>query len=65
MPAVLRSRPYQHYFHGHVPNEPAHVHVDRDDASATFWLNPVSLARNLGFRPHELRRIERHVRHAR
>jgi hypothetical protein len=35
------------------------VHVDRDDQSAKFWLNPVTLARNLGFGPGELRRIQR------
>ncbi|MBV8488355.1 MAG: DUF4160 domain-containing protein [Planctomycetaceae bacterium] len=27
--------------------------------SAKFWLNPVSLAHNLGFKPKELRAIER------
>ena len=25
------------------------MHVDRDDASAKFWLGPVALARNYGF----------------
>lgn len=35
------------------------MHVDRDDDSAKFWLNPIALARNLGFSPPELRRIER------
>ena len=35
------------------------MHVDRDDQSAKFWLNPVRLARNLGFSPHELRRVQR------
>jgi hypothetical protein len=39
------------YFHSHEPNEPPHVHVDRDDQSAKFWLAPVALARNLGFSP--------------
>ena len=29
--------------------------------SAKFWLDPVALARNLGFRPKELGRIERVV----
>lgn len=24
------------YFHSHEPNEPAHVHVDRDDQSENF-----------------------------
>lgn len=58
MPTVLRSGPYRVYFYSHEPNEPPHVHVDRDNLSAKFWLNPVSLARNLGFGPSELRRVE-------
>ena len=62
MPTVLRSGPYRFYFFSHEPNEPPHVHVDRDDDSAKFWLQPISLARNLGFRGHELREIERIVR---
>jgi len=47
------------YFHTHEPNEPPHVHVDRDDQSAKFWLKPLALARSLGFSPVELRRIQR------
>jgi len=35
------------------------THVDRDRASAKFWLQLVSLARNLGFSAHELRAIEK------
>jgi hypothetical protein len=61
MPTVLRSGPYRVYFHSHEPNEPPHVHIDRDALSAKFWLNPVSLARNLGFGARELRRLERLV----
>jgi len=37
------------------------VHVDRDDLSATFWLQPVERARDFGFAPKELRRIQRLV----
>jgi len=47
------------YFFSHEPNEPPHVHVDRDDLSAKFWLQPVALARNSGYPAHELRRIRR------
>lgn len=61
MPTVLRAGPYRFYFYGHEPNEPPHVHVDRDDQSAKFWLAPIGLARNLGFSPPELRKIERLV----
>jgi hypothetical protein len=58
VPTVLRSGPYRVYFYSHEPDEPPHVHVDRDDQSAKFWLKPVVLARNLGFSPVELRRIQ-------
>jgi uncharacterized protein DUF4160 len=47
------------YFHVHEPNEQPHVHVDRDDQSAKFWLTPLALARNLGFSALELRKIQR------
>lgn len=57
-PVVLREGPYRFYFYSHETNEPSHVHIDRDDQSAKFWLHPVSLANNLGFSPNELRKIE-------
>ncbi len=59
MPTVLRSGPYRFYFWSHEPDEPPHIHVDRDALSAKFWLEPVNLARNHGFRPAELRQIQR------
>jgi len=58
MRTVLRSGPYRFYFYSHEPNEPPHIHVDRDDWSAKFWLSPVQLAANWGFRAHELREIQ-------
>lgn len=58
-PTVLRTGPYRIYFYSHEPNEPPHVHIDRDEQSAKFWLGPVALARNLGFGARELRTIER------
>jgi hypothetical protein len=58
MPTVLRSGPYRLYFYSHEPNEPPHIHVDRGEASCKFWLTPVALASNLGFKPKELRTIE-------
>lgn len=58
VPTVLRSGPYRFYFYSHEPNEPPHVHADRDGKSAKFWLRPVSLALNLGFSAVELRRVQ-------
>ena len=39
MPSVLRSGPYRFYFFSHEPNEPPHVHIDRDEATAKVWLD--------------------------
>ena len=61
MPTVLRIGPYRFYFYSHEPNEPPHIHVDRDELSAKFWIDPVGLARNLGFRPRELAELSRMV----
>jgi hypothetical protein len=61
VPTILMVGPYRIYFYSHEPSEPPHAHVDRDDQSAKFWLDPVALARNLGFGPVELRRVHRLV----
>jgi hypothetical protein len=58
MPTVLRIGPYRFYFYSHETTEPPHIHVDKDNLSAKFWLKPVSLARNFGFNPRELRKIQ-------
>ena len=49
MPTVLRSGPYRFYFYSHEPNEPPHIHVDRDDLSAKFWLSPSNWRATLDF----------------
>jgi hypothetical protein len=59
MPTVIRTGPYRIYFYSHESNEPPHVHIDREDQSSKFWLQPVALARNLGFSAKELRDIEK------
>ncbi len=35
-------------------DEPAHIHIERDDRIAKFWLDPVRLARSGGFRASEI-----------
>ncbi len=62
MPTVLRIGAYRFYFYSHEPNEPPHIHIDRDNLSAKFWLEPVELAKNIGFRAKELRKLESLVR---
>jgi hypothetical protein len=62
MPTVLRDGPYRFYFYSHEPNEPPHIHIDRDNLTAKFWLEPISLANNIGFPDREVRKIETIVR---
>jgi hypothetical protein len=62
MPTVLREGDYRFYFYGHEPNEPPHVHVDKADATAKFWLEPIALARSVGFAAKDINAISRLVR---
>ena len=57
MPTILRLGPYRIYFFSHEPNEPAHVHVDRDQCTAKVWLKEITLANSHGFRPNEINGI--------
>ena len=50
--------PYRFFFTSFDCSEPPHVHVDRDDLSAKFWLDPVGLARNFGFAAREVNALE-------
>jgi Domain of unknown function (DUF4160) len=58
MPTILRLGSYRFYFYSHEPNEPPHIHIDRDAWSAKFWLEPVNLANNIGFNAKELRKLQ-------
>lgn len=62
MPTVLRWGPYRAFFYSADGAEPAHVHVRNGDMEAKFWLHDLSLAVNVGFRPHEIGSIIRKLR---
>lgn len=61
MPTVLRTGTYRFYFYAGDRDEPEHVHVERDDKVAKFWLNPVRLQRSGGFGSSEINRIQKVV----
>ena len=61
MPTVLKSGPYRFFFYAGDRDEAPHIHVEREDKSSKFWLEPVRLQRSRGFGAAELRRIERLV----
>lgn len=57
MPTVVSARGCRLFFFSGEDGEPPHVHVERDDKVAKFWLSPVELAMSGGFRGHELTRV--------
>ena len=61
MPTVLTVGPYSFVFFSSDRGEPVHIHVKRDRHVAKFWLEPIELAKNLGFADHEVGRMERLV----
>jgi hypothetical protein len=61
MPTVMRIGPYRFHFYSREGNEPPHIHVQRDEMEAKFWLRPVSLASNHKFSNAELKRVEKLV----
>ncbi len=59
MPTVLRAGPYRFFFYAGDRDEPQHVHVERNDKIANFWLDPVRLQRSGGFSGREISRIQK------
>jgi hypothetical protein len=57
MPTILRVGPYRFLFYASDRDEPIHVHVEREQNIAKFWIDPVRLQRNGGFRRPELIQI--------
>jgi hypothetical protein len=65
MPTLLNIEGFRFYFFSNEGTEPAHVHVEKGDGIAKFWLNPVSLVSSEGLTRAELRRsreiVEEHA----
>jgi hypothetical protein len=58
MPKVCDIGPYRFFFYSSESNEPPHVHILRDAATAKFWLSPVRVARSRDFNGRELRVLQ-------
>lgn len=63
MPTVLRAGPYRCFFYAGDRDEPAHVHVEREEKVAKLWLDPVRLQDSGGFSRSELNRVRQLVQH--
>jgi len=59
MPTVFRSGPYRFFYYSGDQDEPPHIHVEREDNIAKFWLEPVRLQKSGGFNREEITKIQR------
>jgi hypothetical protein len=57
MPTVFRTGPYRFFFYAGDSDEPHHIHVERDDKVAKYWLDPIRLQNSGGFNRFELKQI--------
>jgi hypothetical protein len=62
VPTALRIGPYRFFFYAGDRDEPQHIHVERDDKIAKFWLDPIRLQSSGGFNRVELGRIQEIIR---
>jgi len=62
MPTVLRIGPYRFFFYSADGVEPPHIHIERDDKIAKFWLDPVRLQNSGGFNRKEISSIQNIVK---
>ena len=56
MPTVLLAEGFRFFFFSNEGTEPPHIHVERGDGYAKFWLEPVELADVVGLKTPELSR---------
>ncbi len=54
MPTVLIIGKYRFFFFSNEGNEPSHIHVESGDQYAKFWIDPVQLARSVGYSAKDL-----------
>ena len=61
MPTILRVAGFRFFFFSNEGRDPMHLHVEQAERYAKFWLAPVVLAANVGFRSSELSELLRLV----
>jgi|TARA_B110000977_G_C11050273_1_gene482051 hypothetical protein len=62
MPTVFRIGSFRFFFFSDEGNEPVHIHVQKDNCLAKFWITPnVELASSIRFSSIELRKIQKEI----
>jgi len=57
MPVIFTEDGFRFFFYSNEGHEPIHVHIEKSGCVAKFWIKPIKLAKNEGFKSKELKRI--------
>lgn len=61
MPTVLRIGAYRFFFYANDREEPPHVHVEKEEKIAKFWLDPLRFQSSGGFNRVELKQAREFI----
>ena len=62
MPTIFRFEGQRFFFFSNENGEPPHIHVEKAEAVAKFWLHPdVELAWSLRFRGRDIHKLQRMI----
>jgi len=59
MPTLLRVGSYRFFCYAGDRDESPHIHIERDEDQAKFWLSPIRLQKNKGFSRTEINHIQK------
>lgn len=57
MPTILKVKGFRFFFWSKEEGEPMHIHVEKAEANAKVWLDPLNDAYFYGFSPKEIKEI--------
>jgi len=53
-PTIFREKDFRFFFFSNENNEPAHIHIEKDNKYAKIWLDRLDIAKNYGFTAKEI-----------
>jgi hypothetical protein len=57
MPTILRQSGFRFFFYSNENAEPPHIHIEKGDASAKVWLDPIEIENAYDFSSREMKQI--------
>ena len=58
MPTVFYFNGYRFFFFSNENDEPVHIHIEKAEASAKYWLEPIDEVYSYGFTSRQRKEIQ-------